>query len=134
MYSYSEVVSGRENGVLESVFVDMTLCVGINIFHGATMIIEGDDQKRTVVSRLRLLTTLGGRGVEVAPVGTKLENKVEKNEAGQEDLERGPGLGRYQGILREPTLGYSELLIHVLGKLEVEKCDFVCGEVAGQFD
>lgn len=86
------------------------------------------------MSRLRLLTTLGGRGVEVAPVGTKLEHKVEKDEAGQEDFERGPGLGRDQWILREPTLSYSELLVHVLCKLEVEKSDFVSGEVAGQFD
>jgi hypothetical protein len=36
--------------------------------------------------------------------------------------------------LGEPTLGNSELLVHVLGKLEVEERDFVSGEVARQFD
>jgi hypothetical protein len=36
--------------------------------------------------------------------------------------------------LREPTVGNSELLVHVLSKLEVEECDFVSGKVAGQFD
>ena len=70
MLSYSEVVSGRENGSLESIFVHMTLCVNIDVPSGATMIREGGNQKGTVVSSLILLSTLSCRGVEVAPVGT----------------------------------------------------------------
>jgi hypothetical protein len=74
MLSYSEVVSGRENGCLESIFVHMTLCVDIDVPSGAAMIREGGNQKGTVVSCLILLSTLSGRRVEVAPVGTKLEH------------------------------------------------------------
>ena len=70
MLSYSEVVSGRENGSLEGIFVQMTLCVDIDVPCGAAVILEGGNQKGTVVSCLILLSTLGGRRVEVAPVGT----------------------------------------------------------------
>ena len=52
----------------------MTLCVDIDVPCGAAVILEGGNQKGTVVSRLILLTTLGSRGVEVAPVSTKLEH------------------------------------------------------------
>jgi len=69
MLSYSEVVSGRENRCLESIFFHMTLCIDIDVPSGATVIREGGNQKGTVVSCLILLSTLGGRGVEVAPVG-----------------------------------------------------------------
>lgn len=67
--SSSEEVSGIENGSLESIFVHMTLCVDIDVPRGATVIREGCNQKGTVVRCLILLTTLGGRGVIVAPVG-----------------------------------------------------------------
>jgi len=67
-------------------------------------------------------------------VGTQLEGKVNKDKASKEDLEGGPRSRGNEGVLGEPALGNLELLVHVLGKLEVEKGHFVSSEVACQFD
>lgn len=72
--------------------------------------------------------------MEVAPVGAHLQPEVEKHEAHQEYLPRGPCLIADQRVLAVPLTSDLLLLVHVLSELEIEERDFVVGEVTRQHD
>ncbi len=86
------------------------------------------------MTSLRGLTSLGCGGLQHAPVGADLEGKVKQDKAHNEDLEGGPALVRNEGVLSVPLLGHGELLVHVLGKLEVKESDFIASEMARKLD
>ena len=70
----------------------MTLSIEVDTAHRSWCVVIGNNNKRTILGRLRSLATLGSRWIIIAPVSAKLESKVDKDETGNEDLERGPSL------------------------------------------
>ncbi len=63
-----------------------------------------------------------------------LEGEVKEHKAHNEDLPRSPSLLANEGMLAEPFLCDLLLLIHVLGKLEIEEGNLVAREVTRQFN
>jgi hypothetical protein len=70
----------------------MTLSIEVYTAHRSWCVVIGDNNKRTVLGGLRSQATLGSRWIIIAPVSAKLESEVDKDEAGNKDLERGPRL------------------------------------------
>lgn len=81
---------------------------------------------------LRLVPSLGGRGIEITEVSAQLKTEVEKHETHNKDFPGGPCLVTDQRVLTVPLASHLHLLIHVLSKLEIEQSDFVISEVARQ--
>lgn len=92
--------------------------------------IELGYDNRAVVAGLRCLASLGGRGVQVAPVDSDLKTQVEQDEAKHSNGPGGPCLLREDRVGLVPLLRHLVVLVHVLSKLEIEKSHRVVCEVA----